>query len=164
MIYIVNDSNFRNKKNYYSFDTYFYNLYSKLCQLDSVLIAYNNYQKDLNKDKKIKGKFGFKNPRDFDIKKCKENVILHRNIMSYNGDCELLFDIFDYVDIHRNTMVLFTNDEIYYSLNKKILKYISEEKINYKFYNINSRSDKENESNALIRSLVRDLKLSKILL
>jgi hypothetical protein len=164
MIYIVNDSNFYNRREHYSFDIFFFDLYNKLSQLDDVLIAYNNYFKVLNKTKRIRRKFGFKNPRDFDIKKCKENVVLHRNIMSYNDDCELLFDIFDYVDIHDKVMVLFTNDENYYSLNKKIHEYISEEKINYKFYNINSYLDKENESNALIRSLVRDLKLSKILL
>lgn len=163
MIYIIKDSNFYNKRDFYSFDTYFYNLWNKISTIDDVLIAYNNHQKKLNKAKRIKRKFGFSSPEKFDIKKCKENIILHRNIMSYDENRELLFDMFDYVNAHNKILVLFTNDELYYYLNQKMLNYINEEEIKHKIYDTNSHMDFDNKTDILIKNLIRDLKISKIL-
>mgnify|MGYP000326556098 CR=1 FL=1 len=155
MVYLLNVSNYKEVKYLYSFDGLFFKFYDNLSKIDDALLMYRNSQKQINKTKKYRCKIGFSNPSKFDVNKCKENILVVRNLSCYDGNIEEFYKVIDHCNLNDKLLIVFFNSQDSLIPND-IVNYVKDNSINYKF---NYSSMDNNDLKINFKKIIRICKI-----
>lgn len=128
MIYLINIKNiYRYRLSIELFET--------INVVEPCLILYHNSYKYLNKNLRIKTKFGFSNPDKFNQNKIEQNVVLNYNVESFSKN--QIIDLIKYIEEGNKTMFLFLNKEIHTELFVQIMSYLEYDDVRHKEFKVN---------------------------